>query len=468
VCASGEFRGERVYDSRPHAIQNLGEGIIQHFVGFFVTASASCFNSDEATMMDFDIPDSTGSGFCYVLPFSENNALVEITFYTKMPFIREFYLEQLHQYLINSFPDIKFEIVREEIGHIPLNISIPTNPIPKNVFDIGTRGGMTKPTTGYTFSRIWSDSRLLAEAASNPTIPLRKARETKPRFQFYDALFLSILSSNPHLLKFILIRFFQAQPFTVILKFLDEKTTIAEEIKIFMRMPILLFIKHLILFLLRPFLIRPSKESAIKILFFCLSGLGILANLLAPLWLAAHQLEFLFGVVLTTGLLHGSLDYYVENSQLPRKSLVLFLAKYVAQMSLVGLVWLIWPIGALGIFLVGTAWHFGDTDAAVWKLRIPTWASFLYGSSLVVWLFSSHILEMLLYLKDLGIDTHSSNDYLKQGGFSITIIGQFVAACLLLPILVVIKPKVSLAAIFLMAATFFRCHTLGECRRGKR
>ncbi len=66
------------------------------------------------------------------------------------------------------------------------------------------------------------------------------------RFKFYDTLLLSILNNEPQKGKQIFETLFKTQPIQIILRFLDEETTVWQEIKIFAKLPIPLFLKYLI------------------------------------------------------------------------------------------------------------------------------------------------------------------------------------------------------------------------------
>jgi len=250
VSGAGTYTGRHVYDSRQNPSGGHSAGLMQHFFGLFVEADTACFQPDEATLMDFDIADSSGAGFCYILPFSATKALVEITFFTSASFNLSQYRGLTELYLKDKYPGVSFAIEREEIGHIPLFIPAKTEKTGATV-DIGTRGGLTKPTTGYTFTRIFQHSAWLAHAATQP----RQAADyqiSKPRFLFYDSLFISILLEKPHMLKPIITRLFNAAPYPIVLSFLDEKTTLWQEARLFLNLPIGLFLKHLLLYLSAP------------------------------------------------------------------------------------------------------------------------------------------------------------------------------------------------------------------------
>ncbi len=57
--------------------------IQQHFVGWFIRADKPIFQENVATFMDFSLPQKSNTRFMYVLPFSENEGLVEYTLFSK-------------------------------------------------------------------------------------------------------------------------------------------------------------------------------------------------------------------------------------------------------------------------------------------------------------------------------------------------------------------------------------------------
>ena len=67
----------------------------------------------------------------------------------------------------------------------------------------------------------------------------------------YDTLLLQIIASEGNRGKEIFEALFKSQPTPKILKFLDEETNIWDEISIFSKLPILLFLKSLIKYIFK-------------------------------------------------------------------------------------------------------------------------------------------------------------------------------------------------------------------------
>ena len=109
------------------------------------------------------------------------------------------------------------------------------------IIEIGISAGALKPTTGYGFLTMRNHALQIARAlkTGNPLPRIYRKR----RFRFYDALLLQMLEENPHRGKDIFERLFNKLPARLVLKFLDEKTAIWEEIRIFSQLQIAWFLK---------------------------------------------------------------------------------------------------------------------------------------------------------------------------------------------------------------------------------
>jgi lycopene beta-cyclase len=185
------------------------------------------------------------------LPFNEQNALVEMTFFTEEAFPEEQYKALLNQYLERHYPGTKFQITKQEVGQIPMTNFRFAGKESDNLLHIGTSAGMTKPSTGFTFMRILRDSEEIVRQVASGAPSIKKYRGSATRFHFYDTLLLGILSRKPQLLKKLMYQLFRTQPFRKVLMFLDERTHVAQEATIFARLPIGLFLYQVLLTFLK-------------------------------------------------------------------------------------------------------------------------------------------------------------------------------------------------------------------------
>ena len=101
---------------------------------------------------------------------------------------------------------------------------------------LGTAGGCTKASTGYTFSRIQEQAQAILTSLKENGSPVYQ-RKHKRRFHFYDTLLLNIIKYRPDILPRIFLALFEQNPPEKVLKFLDEKTQLLEEAQIFLKLP---------------------------------------------------------------------------------------------------------------------------------------------------------------------------------------------------------------------------------------
>ena len=113
----------------------------------------------------------------------------------------------------------------------------------KNILHIGTVGGWTKASTGYTFKNTSKKTiQLIAFLkAENDFTHFRK----KTRFWWYDLLLIDVLSSYNHLGSKLFSTLFKINSLKNVFRFLDEETIFIEDLRIMLSMPPLRFITAL-------------------------------------------------------------------------------------------------------------------------------------------------------------------------------------------------------------------------------
>jgi lycopene beta-cyclase len=215
--------------------------LFQHFHGWFIEYDEAKFDPNMAMLMDFSNASNGQFCFFYVLPFSATHALVECTYYSDQAFESQQYEQAITDYLQTNYQG-KYRIVQKEQGAIPLYETDAAMQHPAAMVAIGQSAGMIKPSTGYAFERMVEDSKLLAASLMSATT---KRRMRHSRFQFYDRLLLSIIRQEPQKAVAIFEQLFKKSSIKSILKFLDENSTIAEELKIFARLPWWPFLKRI-------------------------------------------------------------------------------------------------------------------------------------------------------------------------------------------------------------------------------
>ncbi|OXB25446.1 lycopene cyclase [Flavobacterium tructae] len=226
----------------------------QHFVGWYVKTEKEVFNPKQATFMDFSVEQKGNTRFMYVLPVSKTEALVEYTLFSEKLLSTAEYENEIQIYLEKQGIE-QYDIVEKEQGSIPMTCYPFWKKNTKRVLNIGTAGGWTKASTGYTFKSADKKSTDLVEFLYSSTSIKMISFHKRSRFWFYDLLLLDILYRHNELGRGVFSSLFKKGDPQLIFKFLDEETSLIEDVKVILKCPKVPFIKALfrVIFLLNKF-----------------------------------------------------------------------------------------------------------------------------------------------------------------------------------------------------------------------
>lgn len=216
--------------------------IQQHFVGWEIETTADSFDESTATFMDFSVEQKGNTRFMYLLPFSKNKALIEYTLFSETVLKQEEYEQEIKNY-ITQLDITEYVISETEKGCIPMTCYPFWKKNTNRILNIGSAGGWTKASTGYTFRNAVKKANALAKNLH--TYSTFKNVFKANKFWFYDLLLLDILYKNNQKGSEIFSALFKKGNAQLIFKFLDEKTTLLEDLKIILSCPKMPFIKAL-------------------------------------------------------------------------------------------------------------------------------------------------------------------------------------------------------------------------------
>ena len=229
-----------IFNSVP-SIKKDHSNVWQHFCGVEIETQNDFFDDEIFNLMDFDCEQRDSVHFFYTLPYSKKKALVETTWLSKMnDSSQKDYDNQIKNYIETQLNVKNYKIVYKEQGAIPL--FYPSYKKEKNKINIGTAGGMTRLSTGYTFLNIQEHSKYICENIEN--ISKIEKFEINKKYQFLDDVFLRVLKKHPEKMPNIFFKMFKCPPKTVI-KFLSNKSNFFEDLSIILKMPKIAFIKAL-------------------------------------------------------------------------------------------------------------------------------------------------------------------------------------------------------------------------------
>ncbi|WP_417887418.1 lycopene cyclase family protein [Zunongwangia sp.] len=227
------YKGTHFFDSRVPSEYFETENytkLYQHFKGYKISTEKPIFNPEKFLMMDFRLKYKNSTSFTYILPTSTTEALIEYTFFT--PYITEeaIYDKQLKEYIANFLKIDSYTVLQEEEGIIPMT----DFPFEKNntseITKIGTGGGWVKPSTGYAFKNT---ERKISKIIENIKSGKEISKDLfQKKFQLYDRIFLDVLARRNDKGEKIFTDFYKKNTVDEIFRYLDEKTSIKEDLKI--------------------------------------------------------------------------------------------------------------------------------------------------------------------------------------------------------------------------------------------
>ncbi|HMB97023.1 MAG TPA: lycopene cyclase family protein [Balneolaceae bacterium] len=235
---SAEYIFQSVFKPADYDSSAVDTSLKQHFKGWEIETDEKMFNPEVATLMDFDIDQKNGFSFFYQLPVSETCCLFEYTLFSENLLDEDSYDSEIKHYLTDKFElnPSDYKIRRTEFGIIPMEDRRYSSWYNGRTLNIGTAGGWTKPSTGYTFSRIQTRCRKIVGSLESGKKP-KFRNGSSYRFRVYDMMILYLIKKYPVKSVNIFSRLFKTSGMDRILTFLDEKTTIVEEISIFSKLP---------------------------------------------------------------------------------------------------------------------------------------------------------------------------------------------------------------------------------------
>jgi len=249
-CIPSEITATYIFDSRFSKNYNSSRykysSIIQSFKGWEVVFDSSVFDPNIFTMMDYRYQWKDSNSFMYILPKSNNQALLEYTFFAPFTISDENFDSQIKNYIAKIFPKTSYTIKKMESGEIPMTSYPFKRDDSKRICKIGTAGGWVKASTGYSFKFSEKNAQIIAsqlEKGNKNRLGYQQAK----RFKFYDNLFIRVLYSQNNKGPKIFNKMYCKIKPNILFRFLDEETTFLEEVRLILKLPFWPFIKSLFL-----------------------------------------------------------------------------------------------------------------------------------------------------------------------------------------------------------------------------
>jgi len=213
----------------------------QQFQGILIETDQDIFHDQTARLMDFRVPQQSATAFMYVLPLSPNKALLEYTLFSSTIMDKVAYEKIIHEYIYNEWGLADFKVVHKEEGLIPMS-NEKIKPQNKRIIHIGLVGGVVKPSTGYAFQFMQTQSQaIVKQLKSKNKVKIKKSFPR--RFLFYDSVLLQLLTTKKINGEHIFSVLFKKQPAYRLLKFLNNSSSLWDEYRIMSSVPKFVFIQ---------------------------------------------------------------------------------------------------------------------------------------------------------------------------------------------------------------------------------
>ena len=384
------IKGAIVFDSRPPNFSpeaNNKSYLLQSFFGYHIRLKQAVLNTDTFQMMNFDVDQSNYTQFVYNLPYAPNECLVELTRFGVDTIDVDYAKKILDDKISAQFG--AYEIIAEEEGCIPMTVLKHPASTDERIINMGARANLIKPTTGYGFKKMYEFAAAFENSA--------KTESSKTRFLFYDHLLLIILIRWPFVGKKIFTALFQKNSIQAIFSFLEEKSTVSAEIKIFASLPILPFLRACGIYFTSYFKKGYLFTVGCMALYFLLEWMS-------PAVASQFGYTGLIAGLLAVGLPHGAVDHLLVQSN--KFNLVRFVVQYVCIIAAYFALWQWFPIFSLLLFIAYSAYHFGESEMVEMRVSLDSVAQKLYafiiGLSILLFIIFSHLETSILVLNSIN------------------------------------------------------------------
>ncbi|HEX5535277.1 MAG TPA: lycopene cyclase family protein [Actinomycetales bacterium] len=233
----GDVLARWVFDSRPAPPRSRAvTTLLQHFRGAVVRADPEDLPR-LPLLMDFRTPQpERGLSFGYCLPFAADRALVEYTEFSPAVLDDAAYAAALAGYLDLALDGAGHDVEHVEQGVIPMSDAPYPRRAGRRVMRIGTAGGATRASTGYTFRAMQRQAATMVEALVNDRVPVPPA-PYPARHRFMDGVLLRALDAHHVSGPDFFVRLFARNPTVRVMDFLDGATHLPADLALMASAP---------------------------------------------------------------------------------------------------------------------------------------------------------------------------------------------------------------------------------------
>ncbi len=244
--SSAEYVAKSLFNSvyKKPPLKTGDQYFLQHFKGIKLKTKQALELSD-AYLMDFRTSQEHGASFFYTLPTSTHELFVEYTVFSKSLLEPGEYDRKITAYLEKVLQIDEYELLEQEFGVIPMT-DYEFKRFDGKIINLGTAGGDTRASTGYTFINTQKTIGKILAAYQLNGHPFFNTETVGVRHHLYDTTLLNVLDKGEYEGHQLFSDLFSKTRASVIFSFLDAETFILQDLQIMKSLKPLPFFKAFI------------------------------------------------------------------------------------------------------------------------------------------------------------------------------------------------------------------------------
>lgn len=214
---------------------------LQHFKGITIHTTQFSGNPSEMYLMDFRTSQENGTTFFYVLPVAQDKLFIEYTIFSKNLLEDGAYDRKIRLYLTEVLGITEYQIIEHEFGAIPMT-DFRFNRRNGNIMNIGTAGGDTRASSGYTFTNTQKTVSKILASFREKGHPFFRTENINEKHKLLDSTILKVLDNNVYQGHQIFSDLFAHVEAKNIFSFLDSESTTQDELRVMLSLKAKYFI----------------------------------------------------------------------------------------------------------------------------------------------------------------------------------------------------------------------------------
>jgi len=233
TTSKSSYKAKYVFNSvyvKP-LLKSYDQYFLQHFKGVTIQTEEFRENPSQINFMDFRTSQKNGATFFYTLPLSQTEIFTEYTIFSKTLLTQKDYDTGIREYIDRILKIKNYKIIEEEFGVIPMT-DFSFQRKSGNVINIGSAGGDTRASTGYTFVNTQKTITKIIRSFQENNHPFFDQESINKKHKILDATFLNVFDAGQYLGDEIFTDLFKNVKAKTIFKFLDAESSMLDDLRI--------------------------------------------------------------------------------------------------------------------------------------------------------------------------------------------------------------------------------------------